>query len=241
MTKGLREPVAIVTMLGWVLSSAMDKPRKDTPVNIVTEHVMEVQNIPFDEGLTQQLKQCWNLKSIGIESNTKVSDNDIVHEFRKSIKFDGYNYFVRLPWKPEFGGIPDNYSVTRGRLYSLFSRLRKTPSVLKEHDNIIKGQVEEGIVENVDEEKFTNVRGVYYIPHREVVREKPETTKLRIVYNAGSKLGGPSLNDCLETGHCLLPKIFDILVRFRAYKYGITSDIKSAFLNIRVQEIDRDF
>ena len=82
---------------------------------------------------------------------------------------------------------------------------------------------------------------MYYIPHREVIKEKRETTKLRIVYDAGSKRGGPSLNDCLETGPCLLPKIFDILVRFRGYKYGITSDIKSAFLNIRVAVEDRDY
>ena len=52
---------------------------------------------------------------------------------------------------------------------------------------------------------------------------------------------GPSLNEFLKAGPCLLPKILDILVRFRAYKYGLTSDIKAAFLNIRDVEEDRDF
>ena len=51
----------------------------------------------------------------------------------------------------------------------------------------------------------------------------------------------PSLNEFLKAGPCLLPKILDILVRFRAYKYGLTSDIKAAFLNIRDVEEDRDF
>ena len=52
---------------------------------------------------------------------------------------------------------------------------------------------------------------------------------------------GPYLNEFLKAGPCLLPKILDILVRFRAYKYGLTSDIKAAFLNIRDVEEDRDF
>ena len=52
---------------------------------------------------------------------------------------------------------------------------------------------------------------------------------------------GPSLNECLESGPCLLPKLFNVLVRFRAYKFGLTSDIKSAFLNVRVSEEDSNF
>ena len=99
----------------------------------------------------------------------------------------------------------------------------------------------EGIVEDVDVRNLTDVGKVYYIPHREVLKESRETTKLRVVYDAGSKLDGPSLNECLETGPCLLPKIFEILLRFRGYRHGITSDIKSAFLNIRVHHADRDF
>ena len=51
---------------------------------------------------------------------------------------------------------------------------------------------------------------------------------------------GPSLNEFFKAGPCLLPEILDILVRFRAYKYGLTSDIKAAFLNIREVEEDRD-
>ena len=39
----------------------------------------------------------------------------------------------------------------------------------------------------------------------------------------------------------MLPLIFNILIRFRCYKYALTSDIKSVFLNIRVDEKDRDY
>ena len=39
----------------------------------------------------------------------------------------------------------------------------------------------------------------------------------------------------------MLPLIFDILIRFRCYNYALISDIKSAFLNIRVNPNDRDY
>ena len=81
-----------------------------------------------------------------------------------------------------------------------------------------------------------------YIPHREIVKDQRYTTKMRIVYNASARrIGNISLNDALESGPCLLPKIFDIIVRFRSYKYAIISDIKAAFLQIRVAEEDRNY
>ena len=52
--------------------------------------------------------------------------------------------------------------------------------------------------------------------------------------------GSPSLNEVLEAGKCMLPKLFDVLVRWRVWKYALISDIKSAFLQIRVDEKDRD-
>ena len=82
---------------------------------------------------------------------------------------------------------------------------------------------------------------VYYISHRAFIRDDRNTTKIRVVYDASANKNGPSLNKSLETGPCLLTKIFDILVRFRTFKYGLTSDIKAAFLNIRIAEEDRDF
>ena len=81
--------------------------------------------------------------------------------------------------------------------------------------------------------------GVHYVPHHAVVRADKETSKLRIVYDASSN--SPSLNDCLEKGPCLLPLVFDILVRFRAYRVALISDIKQAYLNVEVNENDRNF
>ena len=82
---------------------------------------------------------------------------------------------------------------------------------------------------------------VHYLPHRAVIREDKDTTKVRIVFDASSKVGTePSLNDCLLPGPCLLPSIYDILLRFRMGKIGIVSDIPQAFLNIDIHPEHRD-
>ena len=87
---------------------------------------------------------------------------------------------------------------------------------------------------------------MYLLPHQEVVKQrkrnvKRETTKLRTVYNAKANQNDLSINESLHSEPSLLSKIFDILVRFRSHKYIIPGDIQSAFLNIRVEEEDRDF
>ena len=50
----------------------------------------------------------------------------------------------------------------------------------------------------------------------------------------------PSLNDCLEIGPSLQPLIFDSMPQNRMKKHCITGDIQKAFLQIKVDPLDRD-
>ena len=47
------------------------------------------------------------------------------------------------------------------------------------------------------------------------MRDDRATTKVSIVYDASTNKNGPSVNEMLETVPCLLPKIFEILLRAR--------------------------
>ena len=66
------------------------------------------------------------------------------------------------------------------------------------------------------------------MPHHGVIREDKKTTKLRIVYDGSARKDGDdvSLNDCLPN---LIPKLFDICVRFRLYLIALVADIEKAF------------
>ena len=166
------EPVAIDTILGWVLSGSMKGTKSPYSVNVVTQHVLlNVDQPPEDERLFQLVNKFWKLESIGIENGENFKKDDVIlQNFRNTTKFDGSNYHVRLPWKPTFSEIHDNYALSRARLRVLLARLRKDPHLLEEYDRIIKNQVAEGIVENVDEGDWGEPGKVYYIPHREVIK-----------------------------------------------------------------------
>ena len=82
---------------------------------------------------------------------------------------------------------------------------------------------------------------VHYLPHHPVVRENKETTKVRIVFDASSKVKTqPSLNDVLHSDCYLLPFLQDILLRFRIGKIGLVADIKEAFLQISINKEHHD-
>ena len=91
------------------------------------------------------------------------------------------------------------------RLGIFVQRLKKTGR-LDEYDAIIQDQLKEGIVEKAE---MPPTGREFYIPHKAVVRENAETTKMRIVYDASAKANdsAPSLNDCLEIGPPLQNKL----------------------------------
>ena len=69
------------------------------------------------------------------------------------------------------------------------------------------------------------------LPHRPVIRKDRETTKVRIVFDSSAKeKDGKSLNEFLHPGPCLLSHI-----------YGMVADVRQAFLNIEIDEKDKNF
>ena len=97
------------------------------------------------------------------------------------------------------------------------------------------------MVQTVPQDQIPQPGDVHYLPHRTVVRLDRDTTKVRVVYDASSKVFGPSLNDCLHIGPSLNPLLFDILLRFRVHEVALTADIEKAFLNIEIDPEHRNF
>ena len=104
----------------------------------------------------------------------------------------------------------------------------------------MQDQIEAGIVKRVSG-PVTGSRE-FYIPHKPVVRESAETTKLRVVYDASARAhsGAPSLNECLNPRPPLQNRLWSVLVRARFHSVVIAGDIKQAFLQVRIREDDRN-
>ena len=114
--------------------------------------------------------------------------------------------------------------------------------ILNDCDKILKDYEQNGIIEQVPaNEDAGEVGQVHYLPHRPVIREDKETTKIRAVFDASCKVNVPSLNECLYSGPNLLARIFDILIRFRQNRIGILADIKQAFLKIPISSEHRNY
>ena len=227
--------VAMETCLGSVLSRRVitDYTNNNAVENVFKITTAQIDTAPDlikenDKSFIESVKNFWKVEDTGIHAE----QDSFMKNFKNSIEYKDSRYTIKLPWKGEYKNIPDNFAPARNRLLSLLKRLSKNPEQLKHYDTIFKEQERNGVIEPVDNPEVIRHREVHYIPHKEVVKEERETTKLRIVYNASANQNGPSINESLNYGPSLLPKIFDILVRFRSYKYAIISDIQSAFWNI---------
>ena len=82
---------------------------------------------------------------------------------------------------------------------------------------------------------------MHFLPHHAIIRWERATNKICIVYDGSAKLYDSelSLNDCLQTGSNLIPKLLDVLVQFRTHSIAITADIEKAFLMIGIVPSDR--
>ena len=58
---------------------------------------------------------------------------------------------------------------------------------MMQYNNIFKNYLDNGIIEKVDT-AADNKELVHYLPHQPVVRQEKETAKLRVVFDASSKL-----------------------------------------------------
>lgn len=86
-----------------------------------------------------------------------------------------------LPLRGNHPSLPSNEV---GSLRRLGNLVRKSCSqgTIEHYDQVIQDQIEAGIVKRVSG-PVTGSRE-FYIPHKPVVRESAETTKLRVVYDA---------------------------------------------------------
>ena len=119
-------------------------------------------------------------------------------------------------------------------------RKLRSQGTIERYDQVIQDQIEAGIVERVSGP--VTRRREFYIPHKPVLRESAETTKLRVVYDASAHAnsGAPSLNECLNPGPPLQNQLWNVLVRAHFHPVAIAGDIKQAFLRVRIREEDRD-
>ena len=240
LRRGEEGPVAVSSKLGWLLSGPISSlgssPLSHTHLSIASGFDNSCEE--RDVELLSVLRKFWDTESIGV---IDTSENDVNELFLPSIRFEGTRYEVELPWIDGHPEVPYHLNMCQTRLKLLQRRLCQRPELMQEYSRIIQEQINLGIVETVEPETSRN-KMIHYLPHHGVVRMSSETTKLRIVYDGSARSAGDicSLNDCLQKGPNYIPKLFEVLIRFRFHQVAVTADIEKAFLMIGIRESDRD-
>jgi hypothetical protein len=93
--------------------------------------------------------------------------------------------------------------------------------------------------------EINDIKQAYFLPHHAVIKESSTTTKVQvsyIVYDASAKSSnGKSLNEQLLVGPTVQEDIFSILIRWRMFKIGFTSDIEKMYRQIIMDPNDAKF
>ena len=219
------EPIAEKTKFGWTVMS----PGVETDLN----------SMFLTQTSVADYERLCRLDVLGLE-DSPPGDQETVHaEFKEQLKRSREGWYeTGLPWKGNHPILPNNKAGSLRRLSNTVRKLERT-DMLEKYDAVIQDQLAQGVVERAECEAKGRE---FYIPHKAVVRETAETTKLRIVYDASARAHdkAPSLNDCLNTGPPLQNQLWKVLVRGRFHPIAIAGDIKQAFLQVRIREEDRD-
>ena len=244
---GDKGPVAVESEFGWLVSgNAQAKKsgeREESASCLIAEgpELVHPHNLfvsTNDDKLTEAVREFWNIESIGILEPSQ----SIESEFLRDLQFDevSQRYQVSLPWKQGCMPGSSGYSSCVKRLRQVHSRLKNDQELLNEYDSVIQQQLDSGTIERVSDPPELD-GSTHYLPHHRVVRHDKLTTKVRVVFDGSAKHGTTalSINKCLEKGPNLVPRLFDVLVKFRGYPIGIMADVEKAFHQIQINPDDR--
>ena len=170
-----------------------------------------------------------------------------VELMEKNMRYDQKEgrFVTKLLWRGK-PNLKNNFESAKQRLNSLLRKLKKDPVQKELYKNAFHEFITDKILEEVTEDlswaRDLTREDLYYLPHRAVFDLARKSTKLRVVFDASAKTGsGKSLNDCLLPGPPLQQKVASIELRFRTKKYALIGDCKKMFLQILIENEDRDF
>ena len=151
------EPVAEKTKFGWtILSPGVEFDRKKMMLT-------QTSQVDFD--------QLCRLDVLGLADSSENNQTSVHTEFQEQLE---RNPRGCLPWNPNHPPLPTNEMGSRRRLENLVKRL-KSNDRYHDYDAIIQQQLDEGVIEVAPVEATGKE---FYIPHKAVVKNSAESTKI---------------------------------------------------------------
>ncbi|XP_050298577.1 uncharacterized protein LOC126737642 [Anthonomus grandis grandis] len=199
-----------------------------------------VQSLNSDCSLDSLIEKFWLLEDVSPTHEKPLSPEDSMVEqnFQNTTVFKDGHFQVDLPLKrpQESHPLGESYSLAKKRFHHLEKRFQKSPDLFLEYKKFIGEYISLNHARIIPLSlKTENHKNRYFLPHHCVIREDSTSTKLRVVFDGSMKTSsGLSLNDVMHKGYTVQPELFDILLRFRSFKFALTSDIEKMYRQVRV-------
>ena len=222
------------SILGWVVSG----PVATSDAHCITTHLA----ISSEADTDQLLSKFWELESFPEQKHLTVEERKCEEHYKATTQrnIEG-RFVVQMPFKEESQKLGYSKANAMKRFLRLEQTLHRDESLLKKYSAFIQEFLDLGHLEKVEILEL-DVFPNYYLPHHCVLKEDSSTTKLRVVFDASSKTTtGVSLNECLLVGPKVQEDLFDILLRFRFFKVGMSADIAKMYRQVELSKKDKDY
>lgn len=222
--KGL--PTLQSSKLGWLVTG---------PVDIICNYEA---NCHLARSVSEQLERFWKVEEgICIDNLQSSTEEEFCekHFVKNMHRTENGRFCVKIPFHTSPTVLGDSFVKAKSRLMNLEKRFKKQPNVKGPYVEFINEYEQLHHLSECNKPPFA-----CYLPHHPVIKEKSETTKLRVVFNASEKTSsGYSLNDIQMVGPVIQDDLFSILVRFRQHNYVMTSDVEKMYRQVLISESQR--
>ena len=223
--KGVSEPYAVRTYLGWVVQGPSGRETHEVYAHLVT--------------LERQVENLWRLEAEDDRRGMSVEDEKVIRLWDSEVRYEDGHYSLPIPWRDGRPDFPNNEYMAKCRLAGLTRRLTKE-GITSKYTEGIETMLNRGYAEPVPDNKLRLSDGsVWYLPHH-VVTSAAKPGKVRVVFDCAASQGGISLNNQCYQGPDLNNKLIDVLLRFRLYKYAIMADVEAMYLQVKIPPKDRN-
>lgn len=200
-----------------------------------------------EEVLNEQCNNILNYDKVYYNSNqTEANKRLIGSTLNNSYRSDTGRLVMPLMWNPTIcHQLGLNFNLSRKILESNVKKLKQA-NRLTMYDEVFRNQEEEGIIERIHnvEQFIVDHPECSFLPHMGVFRPDRETTKTRVVFlsnlTESSRPPKVSHNQAMLPGVALNNKITISLMLTRFDAFVITFDLRKAFLQILLPEVDQN-